>query len=198
MPAQSSETQLGRGNRASKESRKSNESIRGKNGGTEEGRDKLADAAKEQAIRLLARRDHSRLELQRKLALRGYPTDVVESIIARLADQDLQSDQRFAENFVRSTLNRGQGERKIRAGLQSHGIDDGSIAALLDIDDEQWLRLAAKAAQRRFGESPPEGDIELVKRGRFLINRGFPRGLALRACADSSASARYLSGIAED
>ena len=184
MPAQpSGETRLGGASRNSQGSRKS-ERKRGKNGGAEEDRDKLADAAKEQAIRLLARRDHSRLELQRKLALRGYPADVIEATIARLADQGLQSDQRFAENFVRSALNRGHGERKIRAGLQSHGIDDSSIAASLNMDDEQWLRLATEAARKRFGESPPKDDIELAKRGRFLTNRGFPCGLALRAIAD--------------
>lgn len=191
MPAQPSETQP-----CQETDQGSTKSIGGKNGGTEEDREerdletdreKLADAAKEQAIRLLARRDHSRLELQRKLAQRGYPADIVEATIARLADQGLQSDQRFAESFVRSALNRGHGERKIRAGLRPHRIDDRSITALQDMDDEQWLRLATKAAHKRFGESPPKNDAELAKRGRFLVNRGFHCGLALRVFAATGA-----------
>ena len=192
MPAQPSGTQPCR---ETDQEGTNSKSIGGKNGGAEEGREeaqwqdreKLADAAKEQAIRLLARRDHSRLELQRKLAQRGYPADIVEATVAHLANQGLQSDQRFAESFVRSALNRGHGERKIRAGLRPHGIDDRSITALQDMDDEQWLRLATKAAHKRFGESPPKNDAELAKRGRFLVNRGFHCGLALRVFAATGA-----------
>lgn len=193
MPAQPSETQPCQ--ETDQEGSKNSKSIGGKNGGTEEDREdreletdreKLADAAKEQAIRLLARRDHSRLELQRKLALRGYPADIVEATVAHLANQGLQSDQRFAESFVRSALNRGHGERKIRAGLRPHGIDDRSITALQDMDDEQWLRLANKAAHKRFGESPPKNNAELAKRGRFLVNRGFHCSLVLRVFTATS------------
>lgn len=193
MPAQPSETPPCQ--ETGQESSKNSKSIGGKNGGAEEGREedrwqdreKLANAAKEQAIRLLARRDHSRLELQAKLSQRGYPADIVEATIARLADQGLQSDQRFAESFVRSALNRGHGERKIRAGLRPHGIDDRSITTLQDMDDEQWLRLATKAAHKRFGESPPKNNAELAKRGRFLVNRGFHCGLVLRVFAATGA-----------
>ena len=160
---------------------------RGKNGGTEEDREKLASTAKEQAIRLLARRDHSRHELRRKLAARGHPADVIDAAIAPLAESGLQSDERFTENFVRSALNRGHGERKIRAGLRLRGIPDRLAATFLNLDDEQWRRLADEAVRKRFGETPPTNRIELGKRVRFLVNRGFSGELAFRVLGDASA-----------
>lgn len=149
--------------------------------------EKLASIAKEQALRLLARRDHSRVELRRKLTARGNPDALVEATLAWLVDSGLQSDQRFAESFVRSALNRGHGERKIRASLRTHGISDTLAATFLRLDDEQWSGLAIKAARKRFGETPPKDALELGKRVRFLVNRGFPSDLALRVLADSSA-----------
>ena len=101
-------SQDARRTRPSHEGRKRDRNLKGgRNGGTEEDREKLASTAKEQAIRLLARRDHSRYELRRKLAARGNPADVIDAAIAPLAESGLQSDERFTENFVRSALNRG-------------------------------------------------------------------------------------------
>ena len=146
----------------------------GKAGGAQEAQ----ELAKEQAIRLLARREHSRTELQRKLAARGHAAEVVEATLAELAAHGLQSDARFIESYVRSALARGHGERKIRAGLRERGIDCHLLPAGLDLSGAQWRCRAAKAMCKRFGQTQPRDRADEAKRLRFLVNRGFPYEVA--------------------
>ena len=133
------------------------------------------------AVRLLARREHSRLELRRKLLARGHSAEVVESTLTRLAEDGHQSDARFAESFVRSRMARGQGLLKIGAGLRERGVDDGIAATLLQLGDAEWGRLATAALRKRFGDAPAAGRAEWAKRVRFLAGRGFSSDIARRA-----------------
>lgn len=129
--------------------------------------------AREQAIRLLARREHSRLEVRRKLTRRGHAAQVVEDALAALVEQGLQSDARFAASYVRTALARGQGPVKIRANLRMRGIDAAAAATALDIGAD-WPQLARDARRKRFGERAPESRREAARQGRFLVGRGFP------------------------
>lgn len=129
--------------------------------------------AREQAIRLLARREHSRLEVRRKLARRGHAAQVVEDALAALAEQGLQSDARFAASYVRVALARGQGPVKVRADLRSRGIDADGADQALDIGAD-WTQLARDVRSKRFGEQAPESRREAARQGRFLVGRGFP------------------------
>lgn len=128
------------------------------------------------AIRLLARREYSQAELWQRLGARGHSAQEIEACLASLAEQDLQSDSRFAESFVRSRVFRGQGPRRIRADLGQRGIDKALISEALHAAEVQgdvdWFVLAAKVLARRF--SGP-GDIprERARRERFLAGRGF-------------------------
>ena len=130
------------------------------------------------AIRLLGRREHSLAELERKLAVRGHMPDAVATTLAKLVAGGYQSDERFAESFIRSRLGRGQGVLKIRAGLRERGIDDDMAATLLDLGDDEWRQMATSALYKRFGGSPPQNRAEWAKRARFLTGRGFPSDVA--------------------
>ena len=132
------------------------------------------------AIRLLARREHSLAELERKLAARGHTPDAVATTLAKLVADGYQSDGRFAESFIRSRLGRGQGVLKIRADLRERGIDDDMAATLLDLGDDDWRQMATNALYKRFGESPPQNRAEWAKRARFLTGRGFPSDVVSR------------------
>ena len=165
------------------------ERITGKDGGSEEAKQEIAtQEARAHATRLLARREHSRRELCAKLAARGYEVHAIDAALAELASRGLQSDARFVEGFVRSALARGQGERKIRAGLRQRGIDDGLASPHLALDDAQWGERAAKALCKRFGAAPPGDCAERARQARFLAGRGFPSAVALRAIAARPAS----------
>ncbi len=126
------------------------------------------------AVRLLARREHSRFELARKLGSRGHPQDLIKEIVGSLADDGLQSDERFAEAFVRSALGRGQGPLKIRAGLAERGVDSDIASAYFDLDAHEWSERAASTLRKRFGTAPMENRAEWARKARFLTGRGFP------------------------
>ncbi len=137
--------------------------------------------AREGAVRLLARREHSRLELRRKLAGRGHPPSAVEAALAALAEDGLQSDERFAASYVYTALERGHGEHKIRAALRERGIEPSLAGRVLDLDAEAWQQRAQAAVYKRFGDAPPRTPAEWAKRARFLAGRGF--GAAVAAAA---------------
>lgn len=137
---------------------------------------KTKGTARDDAIRLLARREYSRSELCQRLSARGHDDADIETCLESLAEQNLQSDSRFAESFVRSRVLRGQGPRRIRADLGQRGIDKALTAeALLAAeaqDDVDWFTLAAEVLARRFS-GPGEIPRERARRERFLAGRGF-------------------------
>ena len=125
------------------------------------------------AVRLLARREHSRAELERKLKTRGAPPDLVAEARAGLAGRKLQSDERYAESLVTSRIGRGQGPVRIRRELSEQGIDAAGIEAALAAADPDWFALARETRRRRFGAEAPAEWKERARQARFLEYRGF-------------------------
>ena len=141
-------------------------------------------AVRNAAVRLLARREHSRGELERKLGRRGHPRELIDLVVVGLADAGLQSDRRFAEGLVRSAVARGQGPLRIRARLRECGIDDATASVVLDRDDGDWEGLASTAVNKRFGPATPVDRGDWAKRARFLASRGFSSDVAARVIGD--------------
>ncbi|MES1196012.1 MAG: regulatory protein RecX, partial [Steroidobacter sp.] len=81
-------------------------------------RDKLQANAHNSAVRLLARREHAAAEIRQKLKFRGYDDNVTAEVIDDLLRQRLLSDERFAEMFIRSRAERGQGPARLRVELR--------------------------------------------------------------------------------
>lgn len=125
---------------------------------------------------LLARREHSRVELQRKLRKRFEPVDV-DRALATLAVENLQSDERFARSFTRDRMLRGIGPLRIDAELRQRGVDrqwiERALAAVPREEDMHWQDIARDVLLRKFGEGPPEDLREKARRHRFLSYRGF-------------------------
>ena len=145
-----------------------------------DGNDDRRSVVRDAAVRLLARREHSRRELARKLGSRGHPDDLIEEIVGDLMRAGLQSDERFAQAFVRSALERGQGPLKIRAGLFQRGIDGDTASAYFDLDADEWSERAATALRKRFGSAPVDNRTDWTRRARFLAGRGFPSDVAAK------------------
>ena len=123
------------------------------------------------AIDLLARREHGRVELAHKLSKKGFPDEQIERALEQLIERDLQSDQRFVEDFVRSRVLKGNGPLKISQELRQRGIEDG----LSQIEGQQvdWLAVASSIYQKKFRCSEIEDARERAKRQRFLQSKGF-------------------------
>lgn len=124
-------------------------------------------------MHLLSLREHSRWELERKL-LRRFEPVLVQQVLDNLEQQGLQSDARFAEQYVYSRSNKGYGPLSIRAELAKRGIAERLIANWLDDADLDWQTLMLRVAAKKFGYQLPADRKELARRGRFLTSRGFP------------------------
>jgi regulatory protein len=129
------------------------------------------------AVGLLARREHSVKELATKLRARGIGAGLIESVISRLIDERLQSDERFAEVYLRQRSLKGYGPIRIGVELRERGIDDGLISAQLrraeDEGEIDWFERAAAAYAKKYSGRPIEELKERAKRMRFLQYRGF-------------------------
>jgi regulatory protein len=121
----------------------------------------------------LARREHSGVELRRKLRGKGYDPERVEDAVEALDAEGLLSDRRFTEEFIRGRFNRGSGPRKIEAELGQRGVGDALVEELLDARDAEWKRLARDVRRRRFGDEIPKDFKERARQKRFLQGRGF-------------------------
>ncbi|MGY6554462.1 MAG: regulatory protein RecX [Wenzhouxiangella sp.] len=139
-----------------------------------EGRDKSGRTdLREAALRLLARREHSFFELQRKLKRKGWPPTDVDVVAQELADAGLQSDERFAESYARSRAEKAYGPLRIRAELSERGIDRALTERALAELEIDWLAQAAKWYGRRFGDTRPDDLKEKSRRQQALARRGF-------------------------
>ena len=133
----------------------------------------MSQSVRETAMNLLARREHSRRELRDKLLLRGYEDDEITPALQRLSREGLLSDERFAESFIHSRMQRGSGPVKIRAELRQRGVADEIIAGLLDERDCVWLERAEAVRSKKFGAALPVEFKEKARQARFLQYRGF-------------------------
>ena len=129
------------------------------------------------AMDLLARREHSRHEmadkLKAKFAMGGEGLHTLEEVLDLLIEDDLLSDQRFAEALVRSRLRKGQGPIRIIQDLHKRGVAVDLAAGAVDDADADWCQLAASVVDKKYGHRPVEDVRERAKRSRFLQYRGF-------------------------
>lgn len=130
------------------------------------------DAAYAQGLRLLARREHSRRELHRKLGDRGHPEAAVAVALDRLEAEGALSDRRFAEEYARSRFAKGYGPRRVAAELAGHGLTGPDLEATR-LERSAERELAAAQLRRRFGAVPASGSTEQARRARYLQRRGF-------------------------
>lgn len=147
-------------------------------------------AALDAAVKSLGQREHGHRELARKLASKGHAPVLVERVLDYLHEHDLQSDDRFAEGFVRSRVQKGYGPIKIRQELASRGVSEEAQERQLTEPAEFWLDVAQRALGRKFGrrmavhaeaeEDTPDREAWNA-RARFLARRGFPADLIYRA-----------------
>lgn len=127
----------------------------------------------ERAVGLLARREHSAAELRSKLMQADFDTDEIDDLLVKLASANLQSDERFAENYLRYRSQRGYGFQRIRQELKERGVSTEIISQALEQSDIDWFSLAVNVRCKRFGEQEPDDFKERAKQQRFLQYRGF-------------------------
>ena len=125
------------------------------------------------AMDLLARREHSRKELKQKLSKRFDDESIIDEQLDLLARENLQSDSRFAESFVRQRFNRGYGPLRIRQEMRQKGLVDADVQSAMTAEDYDWHASAERVLKRKYGEALATELKEKARRSRFMQYRGF-------------------------
>jgi regulatory protein len=136
------------------------------------------------AYRLLGRREYSVRELSRRIRQKWPQAEGIGDLVDALAEENLVSDERFAESFVRSRIARHQGPLKIRAELRAKGVADPLISSELERYAGRWTDLAREWLGRA-----DHNEIDFStkqKLYRRLTSRGFTHDQAMTAL-DTSA-----------
>lgn len=126
---------------------------------------------KARAVAYLSRREHSRLELRRKLSAYSDDPAEIESVLDDLQREHWQSDERYARAYVHRTAPR-QGARRIVQALRQQGVDAGQLSDLQHELQGSELSRARDVWQRKFGQ-PPADAREYARQYRYLAGRGF-------------------------
>lgn len=142
-------------------------------------------AVRRAAMDLLARREHGRVELSRKLRARGASPELIEPALERLADQGLLSEARYLESYVRMRANAGYGPLRIREELTQRGLDREDVEQALRDSGFDWGEQLRDVWSRKFG-ALPDDQRERARQGRFLSYRGYPLDLIGRLLRGSS------------
>ncbi|MFN3580771.1 MAG: regulatory protein RecX [Pseudomonas sp.] len=130
-------------------------------------------AARRSALDLLARREHSRREMLRKLAQRGAPSEMAEAVVDQLEIDGLLSDERFCEAYVHARSQRGIGPQRLREELRERGVAQQLIESQLVELSRDWEAQAQAVFSKRFPEGPAQDPKERARQLRFMQYRGF-------------------------
>ena len=123
-------------------------------------------------MRFLARREHSREELRRKLVPRLAEGDDLEAVLDDLARRGWLSDARFAEQVARSKARR-YGPLKLAHYLKGRGVSQEAIAAGVRAAGSEGTADMEVVWRSRFRAAPAD-ERERGRQVRFLQGRGFP------------------------
>jgi regulatory protein len=126
---------------------------------------------RERALRLLARREHSRAELTRKLETAGFARDAIDPLLDHFEAQNWLSDQRFAESYIADHRTRA-GSIKLAYDLRQRGVNDNIIESLLSDNQDSELERALEVWKKKFC-TLPSNTAEKARQIRFLLGRGF-------------------------
>ena len=140
---------------------------------------------RKKAMDFLARREYSRAELWDRLNRRFVDqVEEIERQLARLAEEGLQSDQRFTEAFIRHRCAGGFGPLRIRAELRQRGVEEAMISESLSAADIDWGDQLQALCDKKYGAGAPVDSRDRQRRQRFLAQKGYSAEMILALFAD--------------
>lgn len=125
------------------------------------------------ALRFLAQREYSRIELERKL-MSHFPASSqldISLLLNSLEQRGLLSDQRVVEQVIQMRRCKF-GNQRIVHELKQKGIDEHLINDALPDLKETELAAAYQIWEKKF-QTSPMNIKERSKQIRFLMSRGF-------------------------
>lgn len=141
-------------------------------------RPKAEKSLRARAIDALARREHTRVELQRKLSPHSDDPEQLIQLLDDLQTRGWLSDARYAEQRVHASQSRF-GSRKIEHELRQQGVAESLISTTLDNLKATEFDRALQVWQKKYGMSAATQQ-ERNKQMRFLQSRGFEMDVIYR------------------
>ncbi len=143
----------------------------------------LIQQAYNAAVKLLAFRDHSVFELNRKLVKREHSAEAIEGALEELLALNYVNDARYADTYAEQRLRKGFGPLSVIAKLRERGLEPHLIDAALRSQKANWAELAQIQIEKRFdAEAILSRETRIESRlARFLAHRGFSASDSLRA-----------------
>ena len=132
----------------------------------------MAESLRGRALKLLARREHSRAELARKLAVHAGDPAEVERVLDDFERRGWLSEHRVVEQLVHARRSR-YGARRIERDLREKGVSEEAVSAALAGLKAGELEAAREVWRRKFGGKEPRGPADRARQVRFLQGRGF-------------------------
>lgn len=126
---------------------------------------------KGRALRLLSMREHSRLELERKLSSHETREGELAEALDALTARGFISDERVADSLLHRRAAK-LGASRVKAELQAKGLDDAVVREAVESLRATELERAREVWRRKFGQ-PPADAAERARQMRFLAARGF-------------------------
>ncbi len=123
---------------------------------------------------LLARREHGRVELTRKLRQRGATPEMIDQELDRLTEEGLLSESRYLESFINYRARSGYGPVRIREELGQRGLQRADIEQALRESAFDWPAQLADVWRRKFAGQLPTDPRSRAQQTRFLSYRGYP------------------------
>lgn len=133
---------------------------------------------RQHALDLLARREHSRVELGRKLARHAEEGDDLDALLDNLEQAGLLSNARYAETLAHARAGR-HGSLRLKADLRDKGVPETAMAEVMAEARSADLEAARTVWAKKFGELPSDA-AERARQMRFLAGRGFPLDIVRR------------------
>jgi len=131
------------------------------------------------AYRLLGMREYSVFELAQRIRRKWPEAEGISDLVEVLVEENLVSDERYVEAFLRSRIQRHQGPLKIKAALRTKGVSDGLISMELEKYSGEWTAMAREWLERQ--HSGPFDFDEKKKYYRRLVSRGFTHNQSMDA-----------------
>ena len=122
---------------------------------------------------LLSRREHSFKEVIDKLKNRVDSREKLFQELTKLKEENLQSDERFAESYTTSRSVKGFGPEKISFELKSKGISENLISKIVYSDEINWMEIIKKEFSKKFFVNNDFVEEDIPRAKKFLLQRGF-------------------------
>ncbi len=134
----------------------------------------------QQAIKQLAVRERSQLELKQKLSTLSHDTSLIDSVLNQLIDENLQSDDRYTEVYVRSYQRKGHGPLKIQQALMQKGVSRALIDEYVSNPETPWMDCLTASFEKKYTQHDFQDVNKKAKIYRFFQGKGFPLELIKR------------------